>query len=108
MRSELGDTLCLRAVPALDYPVGHPLTSLEVPESATPRCGVAEKDLLAPVVYGRSLQLHPVVVLLAVAAGGALFGIPGTLLAVPVTAVVLSLLSEARSSSPSTEAAPTA
>jgi putative heme transporter len=67
-----------------------------------------DNDLLAPVVYGRSLQLHPVVVLLAVAAGGALFGIPGTLLAVPVTAVALSLLSEARSSSPSTEPAPTA
>ena len=35
-------------------------------------------------------------VLLAVAGGGALFGIPGTFLAVPVTAVVLNVLSEAR------------
>jgi len=55
-----------------------------------------DNDLLAPVVYGRALQLHPVVVLLAVAGGGALFGLPGTFLAVPVTAVALSVIAEAR------------
>jgi predicted PurR-regulated permease PerM len=55
-----------------------------------------DNDLLAPVVYGRSLELHPVTVLLAVAGGGALFGIPGTFLAVPVTAVILNVLAEAR------------
>ena len=55
-----------------------------------------DNDLLAPVVYGRSLQLHPVIVLLAVAGGGALFGIPGSLLAVPVTAVALNVLGEYR------------
>jgi predicted PurR-regulated permease PerM len=55
-----------------------------------------DNDLLAPVVYGRSLELHPVTVLLAVAGGGALFGLPGTLLAVPVTAVALNVLAEAR------------
>jgi predicted PurR-regulated permease PerM len=55
-----------------------------------------DNDLLAPVVYGRSLELHPVIVLLAVAGGGALFGLPGTLLAVPVTAVGLNVLAEAR------------
>jgi predicted PurR-regulated permease PerM len=55
-----------------------------------------DNDLLAPVIYGRSLELHPVVVLLAVAAGGALFGVAGTLLAVPVTAVALNSLAEVR------------
>jgi predicted PurR-regulated permease PerM len=55
-----------------------------------------DNDLLAPVVYGRSLELHPVIVLLAVAGGGALFGLPGTLLAVPVTAVGQNVLAEAR------------
>jgi predicted PurR-regulated permease PerM len=57
-----------------------------------------DNDLLAPVVYGRSLQLHPVAVLLSVVAGGALFGLPGTFLAVPVTAVVVSMLTEWRRS----------
>ena len=55
-----------------------------------------DNDLLAPVVYGRSLRLHPVVVLLALAGGGALFGFAGTFLAVPVTAVVVNVLAEAR------------
>ncbi|MGD9796688.1 MAG: AI-2E family transporter [Acidimicrobiia bacterium] len=55
-----------------------------------------DNDLLAPVVYGRALQMHPVVVLLAITAGGALFGIPGSLLAVPVTAVAWNAVVEAR------------
>lgn len=46
-----------------------------------------DNDLLAPVVYGRALQLHPAAIILAVAAGGALFGLAGTFLAVPVVAV---------------------
>jgi putative heme transporter len=55
-----------------------------------------DNDILAPVVYGRTLQLHPVAVLLAIVAGGALFGLPGTFLAVPVTAVAVSVVAEAR------------
>jgi predicted PurR-regulated permease PerM len=45
-----------------------------------------DNDLLAPVVYGRALQLHPLVVLLGIAAGGSLFGFVGTFFAVPVLA----------------------
>jgi predicted PurR-regulated permease PerM len=55
-----------------------------------------DNDLLAPVVYGRALNMHPVVVLLAIAGGGALFGLPGSFLAVPVTAVATNLFVEAR------------
>lgn len=50
-----------------------------------------DNDLLAPLVYGRALNLHPVVVLLAITAGGALFGLAGSILAVPVTAVVVNV-----------------
>jgi putative heme transporter len=56
-----------------------------------------DNDILAPVVYGRALNLHPVLVLLAIVAGGALFGVPGSLLAIPVTAVAWNVASEARS-----------
>lgn len=59
-----------------------------------------DNDLLAPVVYGRALDLHPVAVLLAITAGGALFGIPGSFLAVPVTAVAWGAVAEARSPAP--------
>jgi predicted PurR-regulated permease PerM len=61
-----------------------------------------DNDLLAPVVYGRSLQLHPLVVLFAVVAGGALFGFAGTVLAVPVTAAAVNVGSEARNPTPAT------
>ena len=55
-----------------------------------------DNDLLAPLVYGKALHIHPVVVLLSIAGGGALFGIAGSLLAVPVTAVALNALAEYR------------
>lgn len=46
-----------------------------------------DNDLLAPLIYGRLIRLHPVVVLLALAAGGTLGGVAGAFLAVPVAAV---------------------
>jgi predicted PurR-regulated permease PerM len=55
-----------------------------------------DNDLLAPVIYGKSLQLHPLVILLGIAAGGALFGFVGTVFAVPVLAAGLSAASELR------------
>ncbi len=55
-----------------------------------------DNDLLAPVIYGRTLSLHPLVILFAVVSGGALFGIGGTLLAVPVTSVTLNAWAEVR------------
>ncbi len=56
-----------------------------------------DNDLLAPVIYGKALNLHPVAVLLSVVAGGALFGIAGTILAVPVVAVAVNVSKELRS-----------
>ncbi|HZG91751.1 MAG TPA: AI-2E family transporter [Pseudonocardia sp.] len=56
-----------------------------------------EGNVLQPMLQSRSLGLHAVVVLLAVTAGGTLFGIPGAFLAVPVAAtaaVVLRYLSD--------------
>ena len=55
-----------------------------------------DNDLLAPVIYGRALRLHPLAVLLAIVAGGALFGLVGTFLAVPVLAVVANVMDELR------------
>ena len=55
-----------------------------------------DNDLLAPVIYGRTLRLHPLVILLGIAAGGSLFGLVGTVFAVPVLAVVLNAAGEVR------------
>ena len=53
-----------------------------------------DNDFLGPWVYGRALSLHPAAVLVSVVAGGALFGIAGTLLAVPVVAVAVNVTRE--------------
>ena len=45
-----------------------------------------EGNVLQPILQGKSLNLHAAVVLLAVTAGGTLYGIAGAFLAVPVAA----------------------
>jgi predicted PurR-regulated permease PerM len=51
-----------------------------------------EGNVLSPMLQGRSLSLHPGVVILAVTAGSTLFGIVGAFLAVPTVAVVVQAL----------------
>ena len=46
-----------------------------------------EGNILYPMVVGRTVQLHPVAVLLAVTIGGLLYGIVGAALAVPIAVV---------------------
>ncbi|MEJ5867914.1 AI-2E family transporter [Pseudokineococcus sp. 5B2Z-1] len=46
-----------------------------------------EGNVLQPILVGKTLALHPAVVILAVTAGGTIAGIIGAFLAVPVTAV---------------------
>lgn len=48
-----------------------------------------DNDLLAPVIYGKALSLHPLVVILALTSGGALAGLAGAFVAVPLVAVAL-------------------
>lgn len=55
-----------------------------------------DNDLLAPVVFGQQLKLHPVVILVAITGGGALLGLAGAFLAVPLTAVVINVAGEYR------------
>jgi predicted PurR-regulated permease PerM len=50
-----------------------------------------EGHVLAPVVLGRAVKLHPAVILLALAGGGVVGGIAGAALAVPAVAVVGSV-----------------
>ncbi|MFJ4026999.1 AI-2E family transporter [Paenarthrobacter sp. NPDC089989] len=47
-----------------------------------------ESHILQPLVMGKAVALHPVAVILTVAAGSYLAGIPGALFAVPILAVV--------------------
>ena len=53
-----------------------------------------EGHLLSPLVLGRTTDLHPVTVVLAILSGLALFGIVGALVAVPLVALAKLLLQE--------------
>ena len=46
--------------------------------------------MLQPLVMGRAVSIHPLAVVLAIAAGGVLAGIVGALLAVPTVAFLNS------------------
>jgi predicted PurR-regulated permease PerM len=51
-----------------------------------------EAHILQPLVMGRAVSLHPLAVVLAIAAGGVTAGIVGALLAVPIVAVLNSAM----------------
>ena len=55
-----------------------------------------DNDLLAPVIYGKSLSMHPLVILAGLVAGAALFGPGGALISVPVVAVGWNVAMEYR------------
>ncbi|MBD3671177.1 MAG: AI-2E family transporter [Gammaproteobacteria bacterium] len=55
-----------------------------------------EGMLLTPLLIGERIGLHPVAVIFAVLAGGALFGFFGVLLALPVAAVIAVILRHMR------------
>jgi predicted PurR-regulated permease PerM len=51
-----------------------------------------EGHILQPLVMGKAVSLHPVAVILSVAAGSYLAGIPGALFSVPILAVANSAI----------------
>ncbi len=59
-----------------------------------------EDQLVMPIVVGRAVHLHPVITTFAVLAGGAIAGILGTLLAVPLTAAANVVIRQAYPSLP--------
>ncbi|MFD2757330.1 AI-2E family transporter [Gulosibacter faecalis] len=63
-----------------------------------------EGNLLQPVVLGKSLKLHELVVLIALTTGTVLGGIMGTLISVPLTAVGWALVKAWNESLPELEA----
>ena len=64
-----------------------------------------ESQLLQPVVVGRSVRIHPAIILLVVTAGGILAGIPGAMLATPVLAVAVTAAGYLREREPPAEGA---
>ncbi|MDK1342332.1 AI-2E family transporter [Streptomyces sp. 378] len=57
---------------------------------------VLEGNIFQPMVQSRTVRIHPAVILVALTAGGAVAGIIGVLLAVPVTAAAFGVVQELR------------
>ena len=49
---------------------------------------VVQGSVIAPLVYGRAVSLHPAIVLIVIPAGGALAGVLGMFLAVPLVGII--------------------
>lgn len=49
--------------------------------------------LINPYVYGKTNELHPVITIFAVSAGGTLFGILGIVLSLPITIIIIEIFS---------------
>ncbi|MCR3921852.1 MAG: AI-2E family transporter, partial [Firmicutes bacterium] len=54
-----------------------------------------ESQVIAPQILGRSLGLHPLVVIIILIVGGKFFGLPGLIFAVPLTAIIRIFLKHA-------------
>ncbi len=48
-----------------------------------------ESHLLQPIVVGRMVRLHPLAIILVLAVGGVVAGIPGAVVAVPTAAALV-------------------
>jgi predicted PurR-regulated permease PerM len=64
-----------------------------------------EGHVLQPLVMGRAVSIHPLAIVLAIAAGGVLAGIVGALLAVPTLAFLNSAVRILLASDPRAEQA---
>ncbi|HEY9718251.1 MAG TPA: AI-2E family transporter [Trichormus sp.] len=53
-----------------------------------------ESNFIVPYLLGRHVEMHPIIVLFAVLIGASLLGVPGALVAVPVTSAALFLAQE--------------
>ena len=51
-----------------------------------------ENNLIQPIVYGRAVQLHPLIVIVAILIGAALLGVLGALVAIPAAAAVQAMV----------------
>jgi predicted PurR-regulated permease PerM len=49
---------------------------------------IVQGSIIAPLVYGKAVSLHPAIVLLAIPAGGEVAGVVGMFLAVPLLGLI--------------------
>jgi predicted PurR-regulated permease PerM len=83
----LGGILVGIVVAFVDFPVG-----LVVWAAVLILYQQVENNLIQPFVYGRAVQLHPLIVIVAILIGAALLGVLGALIAIPAAAAVQAVV----------------
>ncbi len=83
----LGAGVCYVVFGLLGFLTFEPLGQALLPVGAFLVLNVAEAYIVSPLVLGRRLTLNPVVIFLSLTFWTWLWGIPGAILAVPITAV---------------------
>ena len=53
---------------------------------------VVDSYIINPYVYGRTNELHPIMVIFSVFAGGILFGLIGIMISLPVTILIITTI----------------
>ena len=54
-----------------------------------------EGNILSPLIVGKSLRMHPLLIMFAILLGGEVGGVIGMIIAVPVTAIVKTAIQQA-------------
>ncbi|MEK6327771.1 MAG: AI-2E family transporter [Actinomycetota bacterium] len=83
----LGGILVGIVVAFVDFPVG-----LVIWAAVLILYQQVENNLIQPLVYGRAVQLHPLIVIVAILIGAALLGVLGALVAIPAAAAVQAVI----------------
>lgn len=52
--------------------------------------GLFDSYILNPIIYGKTNELHPIIIITSVFAGGILFGFIGIILAIPISIVIIT------------------
>src|SRR5215218_617252 len=83
----LGGILVGIVVAFVDFPVG-----LIIWAAVLILYQQVENNLIQPFVYGKAVQIHPLVVIVAILIGAALLGVLGALIAIPAAAAVQAVV----------------
>ena len=83
----LGGILVGIVVAFVDFPVG-----LIIWAAVLILYQQVENNLIQPLVYGRAVQLHPLIVIVAILIGAALLGVLGALVAIPAAAAMQAVV----------------
>ena len=86
------DISCAHCVATVKEAVGAMLATLIVWVAVLILYQQVENNLVQPFVYGKAVELHPLIVIIAILIGAALLGVLGALVAIPAAAAVQAVV----------------